>query len=128
MKIVQKNDENQLNLSTFLPKKDFVLLKGKIEVLGLDLFCGAVAYSDEKGLHFEPCSVIHPDPVLYNKLKDKKVGDIVHIERKRVKGAKHLKNDFTVNDVELSPQDKETTKSILGSFSPDYYSGKAVIL
>lgn len=126
MKIVE--NDNKMQLNTFLPKKDFVLLTGKIEIMGMELFCGSVAYNKEDGVHFESCSVIQPDFVLYNKLKNKKVGDIVHIERRRIRGGKQIKNDFKLSDVEIDVNDADNYKKALDSFDPNFYQDKDIII
>lgn len=123
---------NQTNapqkLDTYLPKKDFILLTGTIEVLGMQLFCGSVVYDNEDGLSFSPCKVLTPDPILYNNLKEKEVGDVMQITKKRVKGSSHLKNDFEVIDVVKTEELQKDIDNQLSQFDGDFYKDKNIII
>ena len=126
-----QNSNETKKISTFLPNKEFVLITGKIEVLGMELFCGSVVHNDKDGVHFAPCEIITPDPILYTKIDESLVGTIVKIDKKRIPKAKHLKNDFTVSKTveikTLKPQIEEKINEFNSNSKPFFEDNKIII-
>jgi len=106
------NRPEKSQVSTFVPNNEIVLITGKIEILGVPLFCGSVVYDSEEGFEIKSCKVIAPDMVLYNELNknDASVGSIFEINRKRNKSFKNFKNSFEINRVTV--EDEEATYKI----------------
>jgi hypothetical protein len=108
----------------YTPNKDIILITGKVEVLGVELFCGSVVYDNEDGLEIRSCNVLNPDMSLYQSLEkaDVQVGSIIEIKRTRNKGSRQIKNQFTITQVDV--EDIEVLaqiKSSLEEFDSSWY-------
>jgi len=119
------NRPQKIEVSTFIPNNEIVLITGKIEILGVSLFCGSVVYDSEEGLEIKSCKVISPDMLLYNELNKNgvSVGSIFEINRKRNKHFKNFKNSFEINRVTV--EDEESTYKIsdaLEKFDPTEFN------
>lgn len=88
-------------IDSLIPNGGLVLLTGKLEIFGVDLFCGSLIYETDEGLQIEKCKPIEPDLGLYQGLQkmNAKVGDILEIKKSRIKGNKKIKHAFEINPV-----------------------------
>jgi hypothetical protein len=91
-------------IEALTPNKDIILITGKVEILGVQLFCGSIVYDTDDGLDIRSCKVLAPDMNLYQGLNREgvEIGSMVEIIKTKNKGSKHLKNSYNINKVETN--------------------------
>ena len=122
-----KFQDKQKVLETIKPIKDIILITGKINVLGVELFCGSIVWSDDDNLEFKPCKPLHPDLPLYTALNNEnvQVGDIIQVERVKAKG-KAIKHVYNV--LKAEPLTDETSLNLMNQTIEEFQQSSKEVL
>jgi len=114
------NQPKVKTITPYDPKNDFVLITGSVSIFGFEFFCGSVVLTNDEGIQIKPCNVLTPDIMLQNELGKSgvKQGDLVHIERKKIKGKK-IKNIYHVTPIKVTDEDaKKQLEKEVNDFTP----------
>ena len=126
---LEKEEVQQKELQTIKPNGDLVLITAKVNILGVELFCGSLVLEKDGGLEFQPCRIIEPNYALYSELfkSDVKEHELVYIERKFNKGYKKLKHTFKVSKTKADAPTQKIIKEHLATLDADTESLEGLI-
>jgi hypothetical protein len=126
-----KVQDRREKLEVINPNRDVVLITGRIELFGVELFCGSIVYEEEGSLNFKSCQILEPSLGLNTALNKSEVkeGDLVQINRTRVNGNRKIKDVYSVSKAEFATDgDWTKAKEVVNNFDATKYSEKDVIL